>query len=41
MSWNSMVSKTTSDEPTTSATGSRRSSRTGTTATLASIVVKG
>ena len=41
MSRNSIVSGTTSDAPTTSATRSSRSSATGTTATLGSIVVKG
>ena len=39
MSWNSIVSWTTSLEPTVSATRSRRSSGTGTIATLGSIVV--
>ena len=40
MSWNWIVSLTTSLEPTVSATRSSRSSGTGTTATLGSIVVK-
>ena len=39
MSWKVTVSKTTSDEPTTSETRTRRSSGMGTTATLGSIVV--
>ena len=41
MSWKEIVSHTISEEPTVSATASRRSSRTGTTATFGSIVVKG
>ena len=41
MSWKSIVSQTISDAPTVRATCSSRSSRTGTTATFGSIVVKG
>ena len=41
MSWNSIVSSTTDDEPTVSATASSRSSGTPTTATFGSIVVNG
>jgi hypothetical protein len=41
MSWNSIVSGTTSDAPTVRATASSRSSATGTTATFGSIVVNG
>ncbi len=41
MSWNSIVSCTTLEAPTVLATASSRSSATGTTATLGSIVVKG
>ena len=41
MSWNSIVSCTTGEAPTTSATRSRRSSGTGTTATFGSTVVNG
>ena len=40
MSWNSIVSSTTSDEPTVSATRASRGSGTPTIATLGSIVVK-
>ena len=41
MSWKSMDSPTTSEQPTTSATRSSRSSGTSTTATFGSIVVNG
>ncbi len=41
MSWKAMVSGTSSEAPTVSATASRRGSRTGTMATLGSIVVNG
>ena len=41
MSWKAIVSQTISDAPTVSATCSRRSSTTGTTATFGSIVVNG
>jgi hypothetical protein len=41
MSWNSIVSGTTLDAPTVSATASSRGSRTPTTATFGSIVVNG
>ncbi len=41
MSWKSIVSHTISEAPTVLATCSRRSSRTGTTATFGSIVVNG
>ena len=41
MSWKSIVSHTISEEPTVRATPSRRSSRTATTATFGTIVVKG
>ena len=41
MSWKSIVSGTTDEERTVSATRTRRSSCTGTTATLGSIVVNG
>jgi hypothetical protein len=41
MSWKAMVSGTIADDPTTCATASRRSSRTGTIATFGSIVVNG
>jgi hypothetical protein len=41
MSWKAIVSCTTSDDPTTSATRSSRSSGTGTIATLGSTVVNG
>ncbi len=41
MSWKAIVSHTISDAPTTSATRTRRSSCTGTTATFGSIVVNG
>ena len=41
MSWKSMVSYTTFEAPIVSATRSRRSSTTGTTATLGSMVVNG
>ena len=41
MSWKSIASWTTSEEPSVSATRSRRSSGTGTTATFGSTVVNG
>ena len=41
MSWNSIVSQTMFEAPTVAATFSIRSSLTGTTATLGSIVVNG
>ena len=41
MSWKSIVSWTTFEAPIVSATRSRRSSTTGTTATFGSIVVNG
>ena len=41
MSWKAIVSQTISDAPTISATCSRRSSTTGTTATFGSMVVNG
>ena len=41
MSWNSIVSRTTDEEPSSSAIRSRRSSGTSTTATFGSTVVNG